>query len=70
LVLQSELYQQTLLMSVLDTVDTVFLGIFMLEALLKIVAFGFVATGPRAYLRDSWNIFDLAIVILGYSCFC
>jgi hypothetical protein len=65
LVLQVELYQNAAAMSILAYFDLVFLGVFVLEAVAKIVACGFVATGPNAYLRDSWIAFDFAIVVVG-----
>ena len=38
-----------------------FMGIFTLEAIIKIVAF------KKSYFRDPWNIFDFTIVILTLS---
>ncbi len=32
---------------------------------MKIVAFGFAFTGPYAYIRNSWNILDIFVVIVG-----
>jgi voltage-dependent calcium channel L type alpha-1D len=48
----------------LDLAGSVFTIIFFLEAILKIVAMGFVFH-KRAYLRDPWNFIDLVIVITG-----
>ena len=42
--------------------DQVFAGIFAVEALMKIVSFGFVLDN-NSYMRDAWNVFDLIIVI-------
>lgn len=42
----------------LAALDRLFLGIFILEAALKWWAFG-----SRRYLKDPWNLFDLAIVL-------
>ena len=42
--------------------DQVFAGIFAVEALMKIVSFGFVLD-KNSYTRDAWNVFDLIIVI-------
>ena len=39
------------------------LGVFTLEAALKIVAHGM---QPRRYFDDSWNRFDFAVVLVSY----
>lgn len=41
-----------------------FLAIFCVEALLKIMAFGFVLH-PGSYLRNGWNILDFTVVVVG-----
>lgn len=41
-----------------DTLNSIFLIIFVIEALIKIVAFG------KRYFKDSWNKFDFFIVVL------
>eukprot|EP00041_Stephanoeca_diplocostata_P037375 m.1410603 g.1410603 ORF g.1410603 m.1410603 type:complete len:1448 (+) comp25025_c0_seq1:1460-5803(+) len=48
---------------VLRPFEQVFAGLFAFEAVVKIVALGFVLH-PRAYLRSGWNVTDLVIVIL------
>nr|CDS16897.1 voltage dependent L type calcium channel subunit [Echinococcus granulosus] len=50
--------------SILEKVENVFIVIFTIECLLKIVALGFVMH-PGAYLRNGWNILDFTIVCLG-----
>jgi hypothetical protein len=47
----------------LEIIDYVITAIFCMEAVLKIVVFGFVINGPESYLRVSWNIMDFIIVI-------
>lgn len=42
-----------------------FLGIFCVEALLKIVALGF-CLHRGSYLRNVWNIMDFVVVVTGY----
>ncbi len=42
----------------------VFLIIFTMEAVLKIIAYGFVLH-PDAYLRNFWNVLDFSIVVIG-----
>lgn len=44
--------------NMLDYINYAFAGIFLIEALLKLTAFGF-----RAYFRETGNIFDLVIVL-------
>ena len=47
---------------VLDVIGWVLAAIFIIESLMKIVAFGFIA-GKKTYLRRSgWNIFDAIVV--------
>ena len=38
--------------------------VFALEAMIKIVAYGFVSH-RHAYLRDPWNFFDFIVVVAG-----
>lgn len=42
----------------------VFTVIFLLEALIKIIAYGFLTNGETSYLRKSWNQLDFFIVIV------
>lgn len=37
--------------------------VFILESILKIIAFGFVLNGPRSYLRNNWNMIDFTIIV-------
>lgn len=48
---------------VLDRVDRGFTGIFIFEAVAKILAFGFIIH-KKSYMRDPWNVLDLAVVII------
>eukprot|EP00039_Didymoeca_costata_P023887 m.8605 g.8605 ORF g.8605 m.8605 type:complete len:2172 (+) comp3929_c0_seq1:301-6816(+) len=50
---------------VLEGLEYMFLAIFSIEMLLKIIARGFVRY-PHTYLRDPWNILDFVIVLSGY----
>lgn len=43
-----------------DFVLTVF---FFIEALFKIIAYGFLLNGENSYMRNGWNIMDFIIVI-------
>ncbi|CAF4448618.1 unnamed protein product, partial [Didymodactylos carnosus] len=51
--------------SVLEKVEYLFLAIFTLEVILKIIAYGFFLH-PNAYLRNGWNILDFIIVVVGF----
>lgn len=48
--------------SVVEKAENIFMFIFILECIIKILAFGFIC-GERAYLRSAWNIFDFLIVL-------
>ncbi|RUS83605.1 hypothetical protein EGW08_008624 [Elysia chlorotica] len=48
----------------LDRIEYVFILIFLLESILKIIAYGFVMH-PGAYLRNGWNALDFIIVVIG-----
>ena len=37
--------------------------LFILEAIIKIIVYGFLFNGPDSYLRDGWNIFDFIVVV-------
>ena len=46
---------------ILDALDFIVLGIFILEAVIKIVAEG---KRPLNYFKNSWNVFDFSIVVV------
>lgn len=48
----------------LDSVEYVFLSIFLIEILLKTTAYGFIMH-QGAYLRNAWNVLDFTIVMIG-----
>ncbi|XP_076224246.1 ca[2+]-channel protein alpha[[1]] subunit D isoform X6 [Nomia melanderi] len=48
----------------LEKIEYIFLVIFTVECVMKIIAYGFVAH-PGAYLRNGWNILDFSIVVIG-----
>ncbi|XP_018341905.1 PREDICTED: muscle calcium channel subunit alpha-1 isoform X6 [Trachymyrmex septentrionalis] len=48
----------------LEKIEYVFLVIFTVECVMKIIAYGFVAH-PGAYLRNGWNLLDFTIVVIG-----
>jgi hypothetical protein len=54
----------TLYNKVLNNIGSAFSLIFLIEALIKILAMGLIFH-PNAYLRDPWNILDFIIVITG-----
>ena len=45
-------------------IDSIFLGLYFMEMLLKIIAMGFVMR-PFSYLRDPWNFLDFIVINLG-----
>ncbi|PFX17210.1 Voltage-dependent calcium channel type D subunit alpha-1 [Stylophora pistillata] len=50
----------------LEVAEYVFLAVFTMEAVLKIIAYGFLFH-PGAYLRNGWNILDFVIVVVGLA---
>ena len=51
------------LVNILKYTDYFMTGAFCLEALLKIISYGFLANGPDSYLKEPWNILDFVIVL-------
>ena len=47
--------------SIIDLIVNIISGVFVSEAVLKIIVMGFIF-GKGTYLRDSWNILDFVIV--------
>lgn len=45
-------------------IDYILTAIFSVEAILKLVAFGFAFCGSTSYIRNSWNILDLIVVTI------
>jgi voltage-dependent calcium channel L type alpha-1D len=54
--------------TVLSYLGYIFAVIFIFEALLKVLAKGFILH-KNAYLRDSWNVLDFIIAVTRYSLF-
>ncbi|GLC45300.1 Caveolin-2 [Pleodorina starrii] len=50
---------------VLSDIDWVFIAIFTLEMVLKIISMGFVLK-KGTYLRDGWNVLDFVVVVVSY----
>lgn len=46
---------------IIEKAEIVFTVIFIVECLLKSIAYGFIR-GKKAYLKDGWNVFDFIIV--------
>ena len=59
---------RTILAQELEATEPYFLGIFTVEAALKILALGFVLH-RGSYLRNAWNIMDFIVVVTGYVSF-
>src|SRR6056300_173388 len=47
---------------IIEKAEIVFTVIFVVECLLKSIAYGFIR-GNRAFLKDGWNVFDFIIVV-------
>lgn len=47
-----------------ENAELYFVLIFCIEALLKIMAYGFLLH-PGSYLRNVWNILDFVVVVIG-----
>ena len=47
---------------VLDRIFEGFSVLFTIEAIIKIIALGFIF-GKKTYLRDAWNVIDFFIVV-------
>ncbi|XP_057298022.1 voltage-dependent L-type calcium channel subunit alpha-1S-like isoform X2 [Hydractinia symbiolongicarpus] len=48
----------------LDQGDSAFVAVFVMEAVLKIIAYGFILH-EDAYLKSGWNILDFIVVVVG-----
>ena len=53
---------QSLRNYLVEKAEVIFMAVFIIESLMKIMAFGFF-TGNKAYLRSAWNTFDFVIVL-------
>lgn len=51
------------LMTVIFWLDVLSTVIFTVEAVMKIIAFGFVSNGEDSYMQSTWNIFDFILII-------
>jgi voltage-gated sodium channel len=49
--------------SLLTTLDDTFLGIFVVELVIRIAAFG---RRPQDFFRDGWNVFDFTVIALAF----
>lgn len=52
------------LLDLQEKIEYIFLVIFTIECIMKIIAYGFMMH-PGAYLRNGWNLLDFTIVIIG-----
>ena len=48
----------------IEYIGFVFTGLFLIEAVLKIIGMGFMVN-KKSYLRDPWNCIDFVIVVAG-----
>lgn len=49
----------------INELDNIFLYIYTVEAIMKIIGFGFIGS-REAYLRDKGNILDFIVVLTGW----
>lgn len=54
---------------IMDIVNDVITGIFIVEVVLKTIVYGLVCNGPNSYLRGGWNILDFIIVVTSTASF-
>jgi hypothetical protein len=52
------------LVNVLQISDIILTSFFILEAVMKILSFGFLFNGENSYLRNGWNIIDFIVVVI------
>jgi hypothetical protein len=45
--------------------EIVFLLIFLIEFVIKVIALGFFFNGKKSYLRSAWNALDFVIIVVG-----
>ena len=57
------------LTEILFYIDIAITGIFVIEAIMKILALGFISNGEESYLRNYWNTLDFIIVIISVRFF-
>jgi voltage-dependent calcium channel L type alpha-1S len=57
--------EKTVRNQLVDDSELSFLIIFTIEAILKILAYGFVLD-RNTYIRDPWNILDFIVVFFGW----
>ena len=51
------------LAQLLTTLDDIFLGIFVVELIIRITAFG---SRPQDFFQDGWNVFDFVVISLAF----
>ncbi|MDX6587173.1 MAG: voltage-gated sodium channel [Solirubrobacterales bacterium] len=49
--------------STLTTLDDIFLGIFVVELIIRIAAFG---SRPQDFFQDGWNVFDFIVIAAAF----
>ena len=49
---------------VLDTLNGVFLGVFLVELAIRLTAFG---SRPAGFFRNGWNVFDFVVILASFA---
>ena len=52
---------------ILYYIDIGFTIIFVLEGIMKILASGFLFSGPKSYMRNYWNCLDFLVICVSVS---
>lgn len=60
---------QSTLVKFIFYADIVLTSFFILEALFKIITYGFLLNSRNSYLRNGWNIIDFIVVIFSVAGF-
>jgi len=47
----------------MEYLNTAMTFVFIIEAIIKIIVYGFLFNGDSSYLRNLWNVMDFLIVI-------
>eukprot|EP01084_Bolivina_argentea_P291296 500624_1 len=50
--------------------ELIFNILYTFEMIIKIIAWGLIFSGPRSYLKSSWNVLDIIVVIGGWLNMC
>ena len=52
---------------ILSDLDLAFTSLFAIEFVIKTITYGFIFNGKQSYMRNTWNIIDISILVLSVS---